>query len=79
MQAYTTSCKLTKAPHLLFKTMHVKNKKKGEKEKGRVSPFPGPNPGTVEHITFTPLVLSATGGMANEATVFYKRLTSCLA
>ena len=28
----------------------------------------------VEHASFTPLVLSATGGMAKEATVFYKRL-----
>ena len=26
----------------------------------------------VEHSSFTPLVLSATGGMANEATTFYK-------
>ena len=33
----------------------------------------------VEHASFTPLVLSATGGMANEATTFYKRLASCLA
>ncbi len=33
----------------------------------------------VEHASFTPLVLSATGGMANEATHFYKRLASCLA
>ena len=33
----------------------------------------------VEHASFTPLVLSATGGMANEATTFYKRLVSCLA
>ena len=33
----------------------------------------------VEHSSFTPLVLSATGSMANEATVFYKRLASCLA
>ena len=33
----------------------------------------------VEHATFTPLVLSATGGMASEATIFYKRLASCLA
>ena len=33
----------------------------------------------IEHASFTPLVLSATGGMANEATVFYKRLASCLA
>ena len=28
----------------------------------------------VEHASFTPLVLSATGGIANQATVFYKRL-----
>ena len=33
----------------------------------------------VEHASSTPLVLSATGGMASEATVFYKRLASCLA
>ncbi len=33
----------------------------------------------VEHASFTPLVLSATGGMTNEATHFYKRLASCLA
>ncbi len=33
----------------------------------------------VEHATFTPLVLSATGGMANEARHFYKRIASCLA
>ena len=33
----------------------------------------------VEHSSFTPLVLSVTGGMANEATTFYKRLASCLA
>ncbi len=33
----------------------------------------------VEHSSFTPLVFSATGGMANEATAFYKRLASCLA
>ena len=33
----------------------------------------------VEHSSFTPLVLSATGGMANEATTFYKGLASCLA
>ena len=33
----------------------------------------------VEHSSFTPLVLSATGGMAHEATIFYKRLASCLA
>ena len=33
----------------------------------------------IEHASFTPLVLLATGGMASEATVFYKRLASCLA
>ena len=32
----------------------------------------------VEHASFTPLVLSATGGMANDATAFYKRLALCL-
>ena len=31
----------------------------------------------VEHSSFTPLVLAATSGMANEATYFCKRLTSC--
>ena len=33
----------------------------------------------VEHVSFTSLVLPATGGMANEATHFYKRLASRLA
>ena len=33
----------------------------------------------VEHASFTPLVFAATGGMANEATHFYKRLASHLA
>ena len=33
----------------------------------------------VEHASFTPLVLSATGGLAIEATNFYKRLASLLA
>ena len=32
----------------------------------------------VEHSSFAPLVLSATGGMGNEATIFYKRLASLL-
>ena len=32
----------------------------------------------VEHGTFTPLIFSATGGMADEATTFYKRLASLL-
>ena len=33
----------------------------------------------VEHSSFTPLVLSATGGMGNEALAFYRRLASLLA
>ena len=33
----------------------------------------------VEHASFTPLVMSATGGLAKEATTFYKRLASMLA
>jgi len=32
----------------------------------------------VEHGTFTPLVFSAIGGMADQAVVFYKRLASLL-
>ena len=30
----------------------------------------------IEHASFTPLVMSATGGLAHEATCFYKRLAS---
>ena len=33
----------------------------------------------IEHSTFTPLVFSATGGMARQSTTFYKRLASLLA
>ena len=33
----------------------------------------------VEHSSFTPLVLSANGGMGNEALTFYRRLASLLA
>ena len=33
----------------------------------------------IEHATFSPLVLSATGGLAWEANTFYKRLASMLA
>ncbi len=33
----------------------------------------------IEHSSFTPIVLSATGGMAQEATRFYKHLASDLA
>ena len=32
----------------------------------------------VEHATFTPLVMSATGGLARQAAVFYKRLADLL-
>ena len=32
----------------------------------------------VEHASFTPLVMSATGGLAKEATNFYLRLASRL-
>ena len=33
----------------------------------------------VEHASFTPLIFSASGGLAKEATTFYKRLASHLA
>ena len=33
----------------------------------------------IEHSSFTPLVVSATGGMAKQSTTFYKRLASLLA
>jgi len=33
----------------------------------------------VEHATFTPLVMSASGGFAHEASIFYKQLASLLA
>ena len=33
----------------------------------------------VEHASFTPVVMSATGGLGHEATFFYKRLASLLA
>ena len=33
----------------------------------------------IEHATFTPLVLSTAGGLAREATTFYKQLASMLA
>ena len=32
----------------------------------------------VEHATFTPLVMSVTGGMGKSATTFYKRLASMI-
>ena len=33
----------------------------------------------VEHASFTPLVLSTTGGKASEVTIFYKQMAPCLA
>jgi len=33
----------------------------------------------VEHASFTPIVLAATGGLAQEATIYYKRLACLLA
>ena len=33
----------------------------------------------VEHASFTPIVMSATGGLAPETTTFYRRLASLLA
>jgi len=33
----------------------------------------------VEHASFTPIVLAATGGLVQEATIFYKCLASLLA
>ncbi len=33
----------------------------------------------VEHATFTPVVLSTTGGIAKEANIFYKKLASMVA
>ncbi len=32
----------------------------------------------IEYVSFTPLVMSTTGGMGREATTFYKRLASLL-
>ena len=48
---------------------HEKSKKRAYEQRVR----------EVEHAMFTPIVLSATGGMANEASHFYKRLASRLA
>ena len=39
----------------------------------------GQNVREVEHASFTPIVMSATGGLAPEATTFYRRLASLLA
>ena len=49
---------------------------KHEREKTRVY---GRRVREVEHATFVPLVMSATGGLAKHATNFYKRLASLLA
>ena len=48
---------------------HEKEKKRAYEQRVR----------EVEHSSFTPLILSATGGMETEATSFYKHLSSMLA
>ena len=48
---------------------HEKEKKRAYEQRVR----------EVEHASFVPLVMSATGGLAKEATNFYKRLASLLA
>ena len=48
---------------------HEKEKKRAYEQRVR----------EVEHSSFTPLILSATGGMGTEATSFYKHLSSMLA
>ena len=47
---------------------HEKNKKRSYENRVR----------EIEFATFTPIVMSATGGMAKQATIFYKRLASLL-
>ena len=59
---------LTDVFHLQFATGSMSRKKTYEQRCREV-----------KHSSFTPLVISATGGLAREATVFYKRLASaCL-
>ena len=48
---------------------HEKNKKRSYENRVR----------EIEFATFTPIVMSATGGMAKQASIFYKRLASLLA
>ena len=39
----------------------------------------GCTPREIEHSSFTPLIFSATGGMAKQSTTFYRSITSLLA
>ena len=55
------------APAAVFRK-HKLEKKRAYKQRVR----------DVEHSSFTPLVLSVTGGMGAEATTFYKRLAALL-
>jgi len=48
---------------------HEKEKKRAYKQQIR----------EIEHASFVPLVMSATGRLAKGATIFYKRLASLLA
>ena len=50
--------------------------RKHEREKKREY---GPRVREVEHGTFTPLVMSSTGGLSREASTFYKHLASLIA
>ena len=59
------------------KKLNIKKRyKKHKNEKKRVYEERIKN---IVHSSFTPLVLSATGGMAKQSTTFYKRLASLLA
>ena len=60
----------------MYKMHERERKREREREKIRVYEQ---MVGEVEHSTFTPLVLSVTGEMGNEATTFNKCLASLLA
>ena len=56
------------------KKLNIKNVTKGMKMRRREERLKN-----IEHSSFTPLVLSASAGMAKQSTTFYKRLASLLA
>ena len=70
MLDFQPSCSLKQAPdpQSVYRR-HERVKKSAYEERIR----------EVEHATFSPPVLSTTGGLAREATTFYKRLASLLA
>ena len=57
------------APYTNISNCYRKHKKRAYEQRIR----------DVEHASFTPLVFSATAGMAKQSTTFYKRLASLLA